>query len=88
MSERSPGIKLLLVGLVAILFLARSAWTRNWGWLRTPWVRVAGAVWLLGLVQFEPVILQIGQDYLLIMVLGAMPMALMPILRRLSNGLM
>ncbi len=40
---------------VAVLFLLRSAWGRAWGWLRTPWVRVAAAWWLWLLLCSVPV---------------------------------
>ena len=34
-----------LFATVSVLFLARSAVARDWRWLRTPWVMVAGAWW-------------------------------------------
>ena len=40
------GVAEALVLLLALLFLARSALTRDWAWLRVPWVRVGTAWWL------------------------------------------
>ena len=39
----------VLMVIVAVCFLARSAWVRDWAWLRTGWVLAAAAwwVWLL-----------------------------------------
>lgn len=33
------------IALVGVAFLARSALLRGWGWMRTPWVRVAALWW-------------------------------------------
>lgn len=42
---------------------------------------IAIGVWLLGLIPFDPEVQYIGRGYLAVMVLAAMPMALMPVLR-------
>ncbi len=39
------GVAEVVIGIVDICFLVRSAILRNWIWLRTPWLRVAGVWW-------------------------------------------
>lgn len=39
------GIAEVMIGIADVAFLARSALLREWAWLRTPWLRVAGLWW-------------------------------------------
>ena len=40
------GIAEVAIAVADLFFLLRSALVRDWGWLRTPWIRVAGLWWL------------------------------------------
>lgn len=49
------GIAEAAIGLADACFLVRSAVSRDWVWLRTPWLRVAGAWWVWLVVCSLPV---------------------------------
>jgi O-antigen ligase len=40
------GVAEIAIGVADLCFLLRSLLLRDWGWLRTPWVWVAGAWWI------------------------------------------